>query len=235
MPTIAIFGAGRALGLSTARLFGAEGYAVELVGRHRATVEPFAQTLRSDGVDAHASLADLTSTPETLDALGGITERRGGTPDVILYSPGDVSRLPVGALDLTSEVLSTWLPLNLFSPLDLIHAALPGMIRRGSGTIVVAQGTGVRAPVPALASSSVAQAALLNHLLALDAQVRPDGVRLASLQIGQLIERSAAADLFAAGHFDDVESGPLPTVSPDDLARRVLTIATHEGPVEHQA
>lgn len=233
MPTIAVFGAGKALGLSTAQVFGAKGYAVELVGRNWTTVEPLAETLRSQGVDAKASLADLTSADQTVDALGGIIERRGATPDVVLYSPGDVSRLPVSAQDLTSAVLSTWLPLNLFSPLDLIHAALPGMLRRGSGTIVVAQGSGVRLPMPALASSTVPQAALLNYLVALDTQVRPEGVHVASLQIGQLIERSAAADLFEAGHFSDVETGDLPRISPDDLARRVLAITKHAGLVEN--
>jgi short-subunit dehydrogenase len=234
VPTIAVFGAGKALGLSTAQVFGSAGFAVELVGRRRATVEPLVATLRSQGVDVNASLADLTSTKETVDTLGGIIERRRATPDVILYSPGDVSRLPVDARTLTAAELSTWLPLNLFSPLDLVHAALPGMLRRGSGTVVVAQGTGVRVPMPALASSTVAQAALLNYLVALDAQVRPEGVQVASLQIGQLIERSAAADLFEAGHFSDVETEPLPTISPDDLARRILAIAQEGARVENR-
>lgn len=139
----------------------------------------------------------------------------------MVYSPGDVTRLPVAAGDLTSGTLATWLPVNLLTPLDLIHALLPGMLERGAGGIVVAQGSAVREPTGPLASSSVAQAGLLNYLLAVNTQIRPRGVYAASLQIGRLIERSAAARLFAEGHFADVESGPIPTADPDHFVDMV--------------
>lgn len=60
---------------------------------------------------------------------------------------------------------------------------------------------------------------------ALSATVRHHGIRIASLQIGQLIERSAAAKLFDAGHFSDVEPGQLPRVDPDQQAEQLWTIA----------
>ncbi|UOE44067.1 SDR family NAD(P)-dependent oxidoreductase [Agromyces larvae] len=232
MPSIAIFGAGRALGLSTARRFGRAGYDLDLVGRTDATLERLRDALRADGLDASLEVADLAEPGQVADVVDRLVRRRGAVPDLVLYSPGDVSRLPVAAPDLTAATLRSWLPLNLLSPVELVHAVLPGMTQRGSGTIVVAQGSAVRTPAPALASSSVPQAALLNYLAAIAVEAGERGVHIASLQIGQLIERSAAAELFAAGRFDDVEAGRLPSIDPDELAETVWKIGHAGGPLE---
>ncbi|QEO13908.1 SDR family NAD(P)-dependent oxidoreductase [Agromyces intestinalis] len=233
MPSIAIFGAGPALGLSTARRFGRAGYDIDLVGRTESTLIRLRDALRTDGLDANLAIADLADPERVREVARELVDQRGAAPDLLLYSPGDVRRLPVAASDLTAETLLSWLPLNLLSPVELIHEVLPAMTDRGSGTIVVAQGSAVRIPTPALASSSVAQAALLNYLAAIAVDAAERGVHVASLQIGQLIERSAAADLFAAGHFDGVEPGGLPTVDPDDLAETIWGISGAPGPVEY--
>lgn len=232
MPTLAIFGAGPALGLSTATRFARGGYAVHLVGRNPQTLAELTARLDASGATVARTVADLADPAEVRAAAHRI-ESSSGTPDVVLYSPGDVSRLPVGARDLDASTLRSWLPLNLLSPVELAHRLVPGMVERGSGALLVAQGSAVREVTPALASSSVAQAGLLNYLHALAAQVRAHGVRVASLQIAQLIERSAAARLFDAGHFGKVEPGTLSRVDPDRLAERLWTIAHRGDTVEH--
>lgn len=232
MPTLAIFGAGPALGLSTATRFARGGYAVHLVGRNPRTLAELTARLDASGASVARTEADLADPVEVRAAVDHI-ESSSGTPDVVLYSPGDVSRLPVAAEDLDAKTLRTWLPLNLLSPVELAHRLVPGMVERGSGALVVAQGNAVRNVTPALASSSVAQAGLLNYLHALSAQVRALGVRVASLQIAQLIERSAAARLFDEGHFERVERSRLPRIDPDRLAEQVWAIAHHGDVVEY--
>lgn len=232
MPTLAIFGAGPALGLSTATRFARGGYAVHLVGRNRRTLAALATRLEPSGTTVAETVADLAD-PAAVRTAARRIESLSGTPDVVLYSPGDVSRLPVRARDLDANTLRTWLPLNLLSPVELAHELVPNMVERGSGALLVAQGSAVREATPALASSSVAQAALLNYLHALSAEVRAHGVRVASLQIAQLIERSAAARLFDEGHFERVEAGRLPRIDPDRLAEQVWTIAHRGDAVEY--
>jgi NAD(P)-dependent dehydrogenase (short-subunit alcohol dehydrogenase family) len=100
---------------------------------------------------------------------------RFGTPDVLLYSPGDISRLPVGALELDAEELATWLPLNLLTPIALVRSVLPDMLARGSGALLFAQRASARVPMPALGSAGVAQSGLLNYVHALAAAVGPHG------------------------------------------------------------
>jgi NADP-dependent 3-hydroxy acid dehydrogenase YdfG len=234
MPTLAIFGAGPALGLSTARRFARSGYAIQLVGRTPGTLAALAAQLEAEGAAVSQSVADLAD-PAQVRTTADRIAAQSGTPDVVLYSPGDVSRLPIDARSLDANALQTWLPLNLLSPVELTHAVIPGMVRRGSGALLVAQGIAVRDPNPAMASSSVAQAGLLNYLHALSADVHAHGVRIASLQIAQLIERSAAARLFDGGHFDEVETGQLPRIDPDQLAEQVWTIAHHGDTVEYRS
>jgi NAD(P)-dependent dehydrogenase (short-subunit alcohol dehydrogenase family) len=236
MPTLAVFGAGPALGLSVARRFGRAGYDVALVGRNPGTLGPLATELRAAGVGVTEVLADLAEVAQVRAAAAQL-----GSPDVVLYSPGDVSRLPVATLALDAEELATWLPLHLLSPVALVQAVLPGMLARGSGTLLFAQGASARTPDPALASVSAAQAGLLNYLHALATTVGHRGIDVHTMLIGSLIERSAVAALVDQGHFDEqltveiaqqLSVAAPPRVDPDDLADRYWSVTGRPGDVE---
>jgi len=149
--TLAVFGAGPALGLATARRFGAEGYRIALVARDRAKLDDLEKDLVERGIEAYGVTADLADTGAARAAAAAITGRFG-TPDVLLYSPGDVSRLPVGALDLDAEELLTWLPLHLLTPIALIErSAAAGLWERGGfDTVVVG-------PLPRIDPDTLAQ------------------------------------------------------------------------------
>jgi NAD(P)-dependent dehydrogenase (short-subunit alcohol dehydrogenase family) len=165
-----------------------------------ARLDSLEKDLVERGVEAYGVTADLADTPAARAAAAAITDRFG-TPDVLLYSPGDVSRLPVGALDLDAEELLTWLPLHLLTPIALVRSVLPDMLARGSGALLFAQGASARVPMPALGSVGVAQSGLLNYLHALAAEVGPRGIYVGTMLIGALIERSAAAGLWDGGGF----------------------------------
>jgi NAD(P)-dependent dehydrogenase (short-subunit alcohol dehydrogenase family) len=126
MPSIVVFGAGPALGASVAARFAQEGYDVALVARDPAKLRALSASLGGEIATVTADVADRAQVRAAAEAV----RRRVGVPDVVLYSPGDVSRLPVGALELTPEVMETWLPLHLLSPLTVIHTYLPAMLER---------------------------------------------------------------------------------------------------------
>lgn len=225
--TLVVFGAGPALGLSTARRFARDGYAVTLVGRNAGTVDPLVAALRADGVRADRLLVDLHD-----PAAAGAATGELGVPDAVVYAPGGVERLPVAVADLDAATLATWLPLNLLSPLEIAHVLVPRMAERGSGAFLVAQGVAVREVMPELASVSIGQSALLTYLRSLARTVEQRGVRVASLQIGRLIRGSAAEALVEQGHFDEVQQGPMPRVDPAELAERLWELAQPSAPVE---
>ncbi|WP_227983477.1 SDR family NAD(P)-dependent oxidoreductase [Nocardia spumae] len=234
MAHLAVFGAGPALGLSTASRFGRAGYSVTLVGRTAETLERLRARLAGEGTAVDVLRADLTDESDVDDVLAELRAAHG-IPDVVVYSPGDVGRLPVDALSLDADALRSWLPINLTTPVHLMHALLPAMTARGSGAVLIAQGGSVRQPQAALASSSVPQSAMLNYLHSIDQQVRPHGVRVGALLIGRLIENSAAQELFDSGHFATVEPNEVQRVHPDELAEELYLMATTDAEVERAA
>lgn len=225
--SLVVFGAGPALGLSAARRFVREGYAVTLVGRNAGTVDPLVDALRAEGATADRLLVDLHDPAAARAAAGEF-----GVPDAVVYAPGGTERLPVAEADLDAATLATWLPLNLLSPLEIAHTLVPRMAERGSGAFLVVQGVAVREVMPELASVGIAQGALLTYLRSLAQAVEPRGVRVASLQIGRLIRGSAAEALVEQGHFDEVGQGLIPRVDPAELADRLWELTQPSAPVE---
>lgn len=190
--------------------------------------------LAADGIDADVLLADLADDAQVDAALAELRQRHG-IPDVVVYSPGDVTHLPVDALSLDVDTMLSWLPLRLTTPIRILHALLPGMAERGSGAALIAQGSVARRPQAALASVGVPQSGLLNYLYAVDEQVRSQGVRVGTLLIDRLIETSAAQRLYDSGHFAAVEPNEVPRVEPDVLAEELFEMATTDQEVERAA
>ncbi|MEV5649668.1 SDR family NAD(P)-dependent oxidoreductase [Nocardia sp. NPDC052254] len=234
MAHLVVFGAGPALGLSVALRFGRAGCSVTLIGRNAATLEPLRERLAAEGVAVDVLLADLTD-ESAVDAALTELHAAHGVPDVVVYSPGDVGRLPVDAASLDVTTLRSWLPINLTTPVHIIHTLVPAMMARGSGAILIAQGSSVRQPQAALASVSIPQSGLLNYLHSIDQQVRARGVRVGALLIGRLIENSAAQKLFDSGHFATVEPNEVQRVHPDELADDLYLMATTDAEVERAA
>lgn len=234
MAHLAVFGAGPALGLSAALRFGRAGYSVTLIARNADTLERLRRRLAAEEIAVDVLFADLTD-EAAVDAALTELHAAHGVPDVVVYGPGDVARLPVDAMSLDTETLRSWLPINLTTPVYIIHALLPAMTARGSGAVLIAQGNSVREPQAALASVSIPQSGLLNYLHSLDQQVRSSGVRVGSLLISRLIENSAAHKLFDSGRFATVEPNELPRVHPDVLAEELFTMATADTEVERAA
>lgn len=231
MSSIALFGAGPALGLSLARRYASAGYDVALVARDPDKLARLEREL-ADAPGAVATfVADLADRERVRATIAAIRERFD-LPDVVVYAPGDVTKLPVSALALDPEELERWLPLHLLSPLALGAAVLPDMTRRGSGAFIVAQGTMASTPQAPFASVGAAQAALRNWAHGAAQEAGEHGVLVATLTIHGLIERSAAASLFDQGHFDEVERNALPRHDPDELAERIWDLIAKRDRVD---
>ncbi|MFW0788347.1 SDR family NAD(P)-dependent oxidoreductase [Gordonia sp. CPCC 205333] len=224
MPSIAIFGAGPATGLSAAHRFGAEGFELHLYARNPQRLEELGRDLTGTGYRTHTTRLDLTDIEGVRAAADDLLSKYG-VPDVVLYSPGDTSRLPTGVLTLDAATVTSWSALNLLSPVELGNAFVPAMRQRGSGTFVVTQGPAATAVHPDLASTAIAQAATLHYLRSLHSAVRANGVHIAALQISGLIDRSDAARLFGGGTFDGIEFGELHYSDPDRIAQEIWDLS----------
>lgn len=212
--TIAILGAGPALGLSVARRFGREGYQVALVARRREQLARLTESLHADDITAQAFPADLESTA-TIPGVVASIEQELGPIDVLLYAPAG-SALFSPAADLTAKHLDEYAPLALHGLVESVHSTLPGMLDRGEGTIFYASpATAMGAPA-GMSGPAVVGAAARHYLQTLAAEVGPQGVHVGALFIAGFIDHSAAIEMLAAA--GPVEDSGFPIIDPDDLA-----------------
>jgi len=219
MSTIAVFGAGPALGMAVARRFGSEGFRVALIARDRGRLDGMAAELAGEGIEAagfQADLADRTAALEATDAI----EARYGPVDVLEYGPtptGSRPRVVPSQIDVDTVVEP--LDMHVLTPVALARRVLPGMLERGNGGLLFALGAAAKYPVPRLASGGMAGAALRSYARALHAEVAPSGVYAGTLLIGALIENSAA-HRNAAAWSADTGTRRLAVVTAGDLADR---------------
>ena len=213
-PSIAVLGAGPALGRAVAHRYARAGHTVVLVARRRPALERLADELAAAGARVHAVAADLADT----DAVDGLARRirsRVGDPDVVYY--GAAADGFTAAVDLTPQRARDLMPLGVYTPLALVQAFLPAMLDRGSGAILTAQGASAVRGTPHIAGG-LALAAQRNYLQALHAEVAGRGVYVGGLYIGAVIEGSAFHAHREAARAAGAPVPDLPTVDPAHLA-----------------
>jgi NAD(P)-dependent dehydrogenase (short-subunit alcohol dehydrogenase family) len=181
LKTIAIFGAGPALGLSVARRFGREGYRVALVARRQESLDELAAALPD--VETATFRADLLD-PAQLAAAVAAIEERFGQVDVAVWSPGGLDQPRVEVLDIDPDELPGQLDLLLLAPIRLARLLLPGMRKRGDGALLYASGTSATMPVPQLGNVGVALAGMRNYIFGANAALSGEGVYVGVVPIG---------------------------------------------------
>ncbi len=217
MKTIAIFGAGPALGLSLARRFGREGYRVALVARRQESLDDLAARL--PGVETATVRADLLD-PAQLTAAVAAVEDRFGHIDVAVWSPGGLDQQRVAVLDVDPDELPGQLELLLLAPIRLARLLLPGMRARGDGGLLYASGAAATNPVPRLGNIGIALAGMRNYVYGAHAVLADEGVYVGVVPIGGLIKGSAAEAVVtsASDEFADFDLAALPLLDPADIA-----------------
>ena len=220
-PTIAVFGAGPAFGLAVARRFGREGFRVALVSRTAARLEELAATLAAEGIEAAGFPADLGD-PGRAEAAVDAIESRFGTIDVLEYSPGGLSLgfTPTPITETGPAELRGPLDLFLNTPVGLVRRLLPGMLERGSGTLLISQGTSGRHPIPMLGNMGTAMAGMRQYVLALNTALAGTGVYAGLLSIGGGIVGSEVHAVLnnASADVPQVGEPEVALVEPADLA-----------------
>ena len=171
---------------------------------------------------AEAFAADVTDASALTAALV-LAEQRIGPVEVLEYSPAprpaDLATAPlVEASRLTVESLQPALRMYLYGGLSAVQHVLPGMLDRGSGTVIATSGVGP--VVPAVADAHTAAAALRQWLLALHASVRDRGVHVAHVSLAAFIGQGrpgSEPDVIAETHWRVHAERAGPDVTYEDL------------------
>lgn len=130
-----VTGASKGIGAETARMLAAAGYRVALVARDADALAKVAAELSADATgEAMVAAADVTD-PAQVEAAFAAVEERWGAVDVLVLNAGAGASSPLAQ---TSD--AEWqrmLDLNLTAPFRCLRRAVPGMVERGFGRVVV--------------------------------------------------------------------------------------------------
>jgi 3-oxoacyl-[acyl-carrier protein] reductase len=167
------------LGEATARALAAEGARVVISGRRGDRAKAIAGELP----DALGVAVDLT-VPDGPTALVNAALNAFGPIDIlVLNSPGPP---PGGSADLSGQAIMGAMESLVLPHQRLVTEVLPGMRERHWGRILGLASIGVVAPIPSLALSNIARAALGGYLKTLANEVARDGVTVNLLLPGRI-------------------------------------------------
>ena len=172
-----VTGASRGIGEAIARAFAKRGATLGLVARKRELLDELASQLEGDG---HVALvADVSEEDSVAEAI-----REFGDIDVVVANAGITHYRPFAQLPLDEARHMN--DVNWLGTIYTVWAALPGMIERGSGHIVVvSSGGGVRG-FPSAAVYNGTKSAQRGFAEALRHELNGTGVSVTTVYPGEI-------------------------------------------------
>lgn len=172
--TALITGATSGIGAAYASKFARQGYDLVITGRRKEKIEAAAAQIRQEyNSNVEVILAELSETEgvkKVIDFIGGrkieILVNNAGFGVSSWYQASDLA-----AMEQLAKV-------NVLAPMELIHAVLPGMVERGSGTIINISSESVYMVIPKNAVYSGAKAFLKSFTEGLHLDLMGTGVRV---------------------------------------------------------
>jgi short-subunit dehydrogenase len=218
----AVTGASAGIGTAFARSLAKRGYDLILIARRRRRLESIAKEIKAEhGVRVEVLAADLTAA----SGLRAVEEKLGRSRrlELLVNDAGLGDFAPFIESDRERE--SAEIRLNVLAVVRLCHAALPGMVRRGSGAVINVSSTAAFAPCPGFATYGATKAFLNSFTEALDVELAGSGVRVQALCPGlthtEIFEHAGAdtsslpellwmeADEVAEASLDALVGGPV--------------------------
>ena len=183
-----ITGGSRGLGLALAHRFGRAGFKLVLAARKEAELEAARKDLLGSGDvtnedDILLVVCDITDPNQTAGLIDSAI-RTFGRVDCLINNAGIIEVGPV-----ENQLLETYertMATNFFGALNTIYAAMPHMLKRGSGSIVNIASIGGKMPVPHMLPYAAAKFALAGFSEGLHAELRFKGIRVTTVCPGLL-------------------------------------------------
>ena len=208
---VVVTGASKGIGLAVSQAFAAAGAFVIAGARHNS---PELQALEAAG-SATFVAADL-STPEGPRALIAAAVERGGV-DVLVNNAGAVTPRFDGILSVSDDDWDAALSLNFLSAVRATREAVPHMLTRGGGSIVMIGSVNATLPEWNIVDYSATKAALANYAKSLSKEFGPKGIRVNTISPGPV-----ATDLWLADDGVAAQFAAASGATPDEVVSSVV-------------
>jgi 3-oxoacyl-[acyl-carrier protein] reductase len=180
-----VAGASRGLGLAVARVLLREGAQVSMASSQHQAICEAAKALKTEiGSDTVLPVqADLRNGDAITSWRDATIDRFGGI-DLLFVNTGGPP--PGTALSFDDTKWQQAFELLLLSTVRMVRVAVPSMIERGGGSIVVSTSSAVKEPIQNLALSNVMRAAVGALSKTLSNELAPHRIRVNHLLPGRL-------------------------------------------------
>jgi NAD(P)-dependent dehydrogenase (short-subunit alcohol dehydrogenase family) len=191
---VMITGASRGLGAALARELARRGARLALVARGEVALGEVVRSIRAEGGDAHAIVADVGSKDDVY-AITATAAALVGDVDVVVHNASVLGPVPLQLLiDTPCEELQHTLDVNLVGPFRLTKAVVGPMLLRGSGLVVHVSSDAATSAYPTWGAYGVSKAALDHMARIWAAELDGTGVRFFGVDPGEMdTEMHAAA------------------------------------------
>ena len=174
-----ITGGGRGIGRAAAIALARCGADVTVVSRTREQLEATISEVQEFGGTGVALVGDIGD-PESVDSLVRELGREGGSPDILVNNAG-ISPVVKQTQEIEREEFAQVLGINLNGTFDLLRRLAPGMLERGSGSIINVTSIASKRALPLLAAYNASKAALDELTRTMAVEWAPSGVRVNSV------------------------------------------------------
>ena len=229
-----ISGGGSGIGAATARLFAGEGAKVVITGRRPQPINAVAAE-----VEGVAVAGDTSDAAHAAEAVAAAVSTFGGL-DVVVANAGLGFGGSVG--DVDDQSWQRTLDVNLTGPMVLTRAALPVLIERGGGSIVLVSSVNGLVATTDSAAYGTSKSGLLGLARSIAVDYGPRGIRANALCPGWVVTPMADEEmdtLGAAKGLDrqgayDLATAEVPlrrAATPEEIASCCLFLASEESSI----
>lgn len=223
-----VTGATSGIGLSTARLFAAEGARVYITGRRKDALDEAVATIGHGAVGIQADSAKN----DELDEVFAQVKSQQGRLDVLVVNAGGGSMLPLG--EITEEQVDNTFARNVKAVIFTVQKALP-LMGQGSSIVLTGSTAGTEGTA-AFSVYSASKAAVRNLARSWALDLKGTGIRVNVVSPGAtrtpgLVELAGDDKEQQQGLIDYLASRiPLGRVGePDEIAKATLFLASDDA------
>lgn len=174
-PVALVTGAGRGIGRAIAVRLSSEGYAVALTAR---SADQLAETAAACPGPTHLIEADITD-GTAIERLFTETEAALGPVDVLIANAGAGTSAPVAKT--TDEQWQQMLDINLTAPFRCVRRALPSMLERGHGRVIVVASVASKVGEPYISAYTASKHGVLGLVRSAATETARTGVTVNAL------------------------------------------------------
>jgi short-subunit dehydrogenase len=215
--TALVTGASSGIGAAIARELAGRGHALTLVARREERLRSLATELADEhGTDVEVIACDLAD-PAERERLHSQASARGRWVEILVNNAGFGSRGDFVSSDRARQV--EMVRTNVEAVVDLTGRFLPGMVRRGRGTILNVASVAAFQPIPGTAVYAASKSFVLSFSEAIRTELRGTGVGVTAVCPGPI--KTEFTDAAGMGGVEDTTPG-LIWMTAEDLARHAV-------------